>query len=108
MSEDNPAVFVVVLSYNCSDQVRRCLASFSQVNYDNFSIVMVDNDSSDNVASIVQASFGEMQFIQTGENRGYAGGNNQGIKYALARGASYILILNPDTVVVNPDFLREL
>ncbi len=38
-------------------------------------------------------------FIQTGANLGYAGGNNVGIRYALARGANYVWLLNNDTVV---------
>jgi len=38
--------------------------------------------------------------IRTGENLGYAGGNNVGIHYALARfGADYVWILNNDTIV---------
>jgi len=37
--------------------------------------------------------------IQTGTNLGYAGGNNVGIRYALAQGAQYVWILNNDTVV---------
>jgi GT2 family glycosyltransferase len=39
-------------------------------------------------------------FIQAGENRGFAAGNNIGIKYALAKGDfEYICLLNNDTVV---------
>jgi GT2 family glycosyltransferase len=37
--------------------------------------------------------------IETGANLGYAGGNNIGIRYALADGVDYIWILNNDTVV---------
>ncbi len=38
--------------------------------------------------------------IQTGGNRGYAGGNNIGIRYALGKGdCGYIWILNNDTVI---------
>lgn len=38
--------------------------------------------------------------IQTGENLGYAGGNNVGIRWALRRGsAEYLWLLNNDTVV---------
>jgi GT2 family glycosyltransferase len=37
--------------------------------------------------------------IQTGANPGYAGGNNVGIRYALAQGAQYTWILNNDTLV---------
>jgi len=39
-------------------------------------------------------------FIQTGDNLGYAGGNNIGIRYALAKDDfGYIWILNNDTVI---------
>lgn len=38
-------------------------------------------------------------FIQTGENLGFAGGNNVGIYYSLEQGAEYVLILNNDTIV---------
>jgi len=47
-------------------------------------------------------------FIQSGGNLGFAGGNNVGIKYSLARGDSdYVLLLNNDTVV-EKKFLTEL
>lgn len=47
-------------------------------------------------------------FIQTGANLGFAGGNNVGIRYALARNDfDYIWLLNNDTVVV-PDTLSQL
>ncbi len=44
---------------------------------------------------------------RSGENRGYAAGNNIGIRYALARGADAVWILNNDTVV-RPDALGEM
>jgi GT2 family glycosyltransferase len=46
--------------------------------------------------------------IRTGSNLGFAGGNNVGLRYALARGDfSYAWMLNNDTVVV-PESLRRL
>jgi GT2 family glycosyltransferase len=47
-------------------------------------------------------------FVQTGENLGFAGGNNVGLRYLLARGETgYVWLLNNDTVVA-PDALRHL
>jgi len=47
-------------------------------------------------------------FIQTGENLGFAGGNNVGIRYTLKKDEYYyILLLNSDTVI-KPNFLNEL
>jgi GT2 family glycosyltransferase len=69
---------------------------------------VVDNGSMDKVADVMRDEFANVPFIQTGDNLGYTGGNNQGIKYALANGADYVLVLNPDTIIAAPDFLREL
>jgi GT2 family glycosyltransferase len=47
-------------------------------------------------------------FIQTGKNYGFAGGNNVGIKYAMAKGNyDYIWLLNNDTVI-DKDALIEM
>lgn len=49
-----------------------------------------------------------LTLIAIGENRGFAGGNNVAIRYALARGdARYVCLLNNDTVV-QPSSLRAL
>ena len=45
--------------------------------------------------------------IQTGDNLGFVGGNDVGIKHALRNGSDYILVLNNDTVV-RKDFLEPL
>jgi GT2 family glycosyltransferase len=43
--------------------------------------------------------------VQSGENLGFAGGNNIGIQYALYRNTQYILLLNNDTVVLEDTLL---
>ena len=43
--------------------------------------------------------------IETGTNLGFSGGNNVGIRYALAQGADYILLLNNDAFFRSPDTL---
>jgi GT2 family glycosyltransferase len=50
----------------------------------------------------------ELVIIETGANLGFAGGNNIGLRYLLARGdADYFWLLNNDTVV-SPGALRAL
>lgn len=53
------------------------------------------------------ASSGAVVLIRAGENLGFAKGNNLGARYALARGAELIWLLNNDTVVL-PDTLEKL
>jgi GT2 family glycosyltransferase len=46
-------------------------------------------------------------FIRNDENLGFAGGNNIGLKYLLAKKATFVMILNNDTIL-KPDSLGEL
>ena len=90
------------------DQVRECLTSLASVGYPNLTIVVIDNNSGDGVEQMLANEFPAVVFLQTGENSGYTGGNNFGIRHAINSGADYVLVLNPDTVVVNPNFAAEM
>jgi len=67
--------------------------------YDALKVLLVDNGSPDNSSERLRASFPDIEFLQTGRNLGYAGGNNRGIEQALKSQTDYILILNNDTVL---------
>jgi len=49
------------------------------------------------------AEFPRVDFIRSEVNGGWAGGNNLGMKHALARGGELLILLNNDTVV-GPEF----
>jgi len=74
---------------------------------DQLRVIVVDNGSTDDSVPRIRAAYPDMELIETGENLGYAGGNNVGIRHALAAGADAVCILNND-VVVEPDFLAPL
>lgn len=81
-----PKVFIIILHYGNPKNTEECLKSVENLEYDNFETVVINNDK---------------------DNRGFAGGNNIGIRQALKKGASYVLLLNNDAVV-KPDFLKKL
>ena len=60
-------------------------------------IIVIDNASSDGSAAMVAAEFPQVRLIANADNRGFTGGNNQGIAVAQGR---YVFFLNPDTVVM--------
>ncbi len=60
-------------------------------------IIVVDNASNDGTAEMVRAEFPDVKLIVNATNRGYTGGNNDGIAAATGR---YVLVLNPDAQVV--------
>lgn len=103
-----PRVFIVLLTYNSKREAQCCLRSLQRLAYPNYRIIVVDNGSSDGTEAMLRNEFASLVTIQTGENLGYTGGNNRGINYALSQNADYVLVLNPDTVLVNPHFIDEM
>ena len=86
---------IVILSWNVRDLLRRCLQSVGGRLA--LKVIVVDNASSDGSAEMVRAEFPGARLIVNQTNRGYTGGNNDGIAAATGR---YVLILNPDTQVI--------
>jgi len=103
----SPRVAVVVLNWNGCEDTLACLASVSLVCYRPLDVILVDNGSTDGSVEAVRASFPGVTVLETGENLGFAEGNNVGLRHALALGADYVLLLNNDTEVA-PDFLSVL
>ena len=94
-----PRVTAVVLNW-CGEAVTtECLWSLQRSEYRNLTVLLVDNGSPDGSGDRLRSTFPDVDFLQTGENLGYVGGNNRGIKWALDRGADYVLIANNDTVL---------
>jgi len=101
-----PRVCVLVLNYNGRHHLEYCLPSLCATAYANYEIVLLDNASSDDSVAFTRANFSQIAVIETGGNLGWARGNNVGIRYALARGADYIVLQNNDTRV-DPRWLAQ-
>jgi N-acetylglucosaminyl-diphospho-decaprenol L-rhamnosyltransferase len=106
---------IVIVNYNVRNLLRDCLASLfdSRGNF-TFEVCVVDNDSEDGSAEMVEKEFPQVHVIRA-SNRGYAAGNNLGLGHlgfaqagrAGADPPSYALLLNPDTVLP-PRALSEM
>ncbi|URZ14840.1 glycosyltransferase family 2 protein [Clostridium felsineum] len=102
-----PLVYIIILNYNGYKDTIECVNSIEKITYSNYKIVIVDNASKDSSAEILKKNFDKHVIIQAESNRGFAAGNNIGIKYAIDNGAEYVLLINNDTVV-EKDFLMNL
>jgi GT2 family glycosyltransferase len=89
---------IIVVTWNSEEFIRNCLDSIF-LSLGNFSceVIVVDNNSSDETAKIVEQLYPQVNMIQNKKNLGYAKANNQGIEEATGE---YILLLNPDTQVL--------
>lgn len=103
----SPLVVLLILTWNRRDDVLRCVRSLECLEYSNFIPVVIDNASQDDTLEALRASHPQLQILCNQRNLGYAGGNNVGIRWALARGADYVLIINSDTEVT-PRLIDEL
>lgn len=106
---------IIIVNYNVRDLLRDCLLSvFDSRGLFRFEVCVVDNGSRDGSAEMVAAEFPQVRLIRA-ENRGYAAGNNLGLKefgFSPEGGATddaprYLLLLNPDTVLP-PSALGEM
>jgi GT2 family glycosyltransferase len=92
-------VSVIIVSWNTQDILRNCLGSIYEQGGDvTLEVVVIDNASTDGSAEMVRKDFPQVTLIENSENRGFAAANNQGI--AIAKGR-YVLLLNPDTIVLD-------
>ena len=84
----------VVLNWNGGEDTLRALQSLTEIE-----TICVDNGSTDGSAEAIAERFPGVELIRTGANLGFAGGNNVGIRRALARGADWVLLVNNDAAV---------
>ena len=116
-----PLVSILILSWNARDYLRRCLASLyipddpevataweaagipysgdpvlgSEGDASACEVIVVDQQSVDRSAEMVEECFPQVRLIRQSPNLGFAGGNNLAIRQARGR---FVLLLNSDTV----------
>lgn len=99
--------WLVILNWNGRADTLELLSSLSEADLPNTTVLVVDNGSSDGTIEAVRATHPWVKTLQTGNNLGFAGGNNSGINFAQQHGADVIGILNNDTLVAR-DFWPPL
>ena len=105
---ENPFVIVLVLSYNGKHLLDESLTSYLENDYSDFSIVVIDNGSTDGTKEYVEKKYPQVEVLRTNVNLKYSGGFNFGLKYAFeGKNADYVLISNND-IKADKDVIKEL
>jgi GT2 family glycosyltransferase len=102
----NARVTVIVLNWNGKDDTLSCLSSLQEQTVP-LDLVVVDNGSEDGSETAIHEAYPDITVLQTGRNLGYTGGNNAGIRHALATGATHIFVVNND-IALAPDCVAAL
>jgi GT2 family glycosyltransferase len=97
---------IVVPNWNGADFIGPCLQSLLVQTSDPL-VIVVDNGSVDESVELIEKGFPGVHLIKLPKNRGFAGGVNAGIKYALEQGADAVALFNNDAVA-DENWLKEL
>lgn len=97
----NYDVSVILVNYNGKKYIDNLFESLIRLEHDDFTyeIVFVDNNSTDGSVEYLRENYSDrcnLNIVETGENKGFAGGNNAGVK---ASSGKYVVLLNNDTAV---------
>ena len=103
---------IVILNYNNYIETFNCINSIRMLRHDEYNIVIVDNGSSNDSYEILKNAYladERISVIKTQCNRGFAQGNNYGIKYLRTHyDVDFVLLLNSDTIIADPLYIDKL
>ncbi len=89
---------IIIVNWNTRDLLSTCLYSI-ELNPPpaTYELIVVDNASQDGSQEMVQRCFPDITLLSNSSNPGFASANNQGIRQSTGR---FILLLNPDTIIL--------
>ena len=102
-----PKVHVIVLNWNGKDVIEQCLSSLKRVDYPNYEILVVDNNSSDDSVNFLKDNFSDINLLCLEKNLKYAGGNNAAVDFLRFDEDDFFIFINNDTIV-SRDFINHL
>jgi GT2 family glycosyltransferase len=90
---------IILINWNSAGDTLRALDMISGWERLNPGVIVVDNGSRDDDLAMLREAGNDFRLVLNNSNRGYAGGNNEGISLALREGYHFIMLLNSDAVV---------
>src|SRR6188508_2725139 len=91
----DPLISVVIVTWNGRQYLDACLNAVAAQVGVRIETILVDNASSDGTVAYVSERFPSVRVVSLSENRGFAGGNNAGVREARGQ---FVALLNNDTV----------
>ncbi len=95
----NPRVKIFILNWNGGEVLLNCLESVSKIDYNNFDIIVIDNNSSDSSITNIHKRFPEIGIIALDNNYGYAKAYNKAFNLSESSKDCFFMLLNNDTLV---------
>ena len=87
-------ITVVINTFNSEDKIHQCLSSIPSETR----IIVIENSDNSGFKKKLEKNYSNVQCILTGDNLGYAKGNNLGLSKVTSK---FALVLNPDAILEN-------
>lgn len=104
MTAPQPFASIVVVSYNTAEHIEGCLRSLLALDYPRSEIIVVDNGSGDGSVELVRSRFPNVELVELGENKGFAGAASVGM--FMSKG-DILATVNPD-VQLDPQWMSAV
>jgi GT2 family glycosyltransferase len=101
---DQVKTSVIVVNYNGRSLLEDCLDGLEAQVRPADEVIVVDNGSTDGSSELIHSRYPWIKLIETGENLGFARGNNVGIRVS---SGDIVVLLNNDTVP-SPAFIERI
>lgn len=112
VSELKKRLVIVVLNFEAYQETECCVDQILAYHMGIAGIIIVDNDSKNESVAYLRKKYNrnkKIKIVKSNRNRGFAKGNNLGIKIAREKWqAEYILLLNSDTLMLQEDYIEKL
>lgn len=99
---------VVVATHAYCFPLEKCLSDFASLVEDPRDVILVDNGSGGRMAEWARQHAPNVTTLTRRVNGFFCGGYNEGLQYAIDHEYEYVLIVNADTDVCNPEMLQQL
>ena len=102
----NSKIAIIIVNWKQYQLTKLCLYSLQKIKYDNYQIILIDNESNPKELKKIKNQFDKIITFPNQKNLGFTGANNIGIEYAIKAGIPQDKVANYDTEVeknfINP------
>jgi len=97
-------ITVNLVTWNGEKYILDCLAHLFNQTFKDFSLLIIDNGSSDATLDLIKEKYPHLKIVVHKENQGFAKAHNQAVHWTRS---DYVLMLNQD-IILEPDYLAKL
>ena len=94
-----PHIKILILNWNGKHLLKPCLDSIKKIDYSNYSVMVIDNGSTDNSVNMVKENYSKVNLLVLEKNYGFAEGYNRCFTQLKDEYSGFILLLNNDTEI---------